>query len=388
MQKLSISKLLTRNTELAMEHKLKVIDLFAGCGGFSIGFESAGYDIVKAVEFDKEIASSYSRNHPKTLMYAEDIGKIVDEEHFFKGEAEVIIGGPPCQGFSMAGARIREKNAFMNDPRNYLFRHYVNVVKIVRPKIFVFENVKGILSKDKGIIFQEIENAFGNPENFNGDRYYLHYKVCRAVEYGIPQRRERVVLIGLLNHDFEIEDVFEKVKAEIREREPHFFDAVTLRDAISDIPAPSKDGIVNLGKVQTLYQERMRDGHNTTFNHIASKHNQLAIGRMNKVLAGQNWTVLDENIKSVHSGAYGRLEWNNPTMTITTRFDTPAGGRFIHPDDNRTLTPREAARVQSFPDSFEFTGSKSSICKQIGNAVPPKLAYFLANVVNLLLCEQ
>jgi DNA (cytosine-5)-methyltransferase 1 len=371
-----------------MEHKLKVIDLFAGCGGFSIGFESAGYDIVKAVEFDKEIASSYSRNHPKTLMYAEDIGKIVDEEHFFKGEAEVIIGGPPCQGFSMAGARIREKNAFMNDPRNYLFRHYVNVVKIVRPKIFVFENVKGILSKDKGIIFQEIENAFGNPENFNGDRYYLHYKVCRAVEYGIPQRRERVVLIGLLNHDFEIEDVFEKVKAEIREREPHFFDAVTLRDAISDIPAPSKDGIVNLGKVQTLYQERMRDGHNTTFNHIASKHNQLAIGRMNKVLAGQNWTVLDENIKSVHSGAYGRLEWNNPTMTITTRFDTPAGGRFIHPDDNRTLTPREAARVQSFPDSFEFTGSKSSICKQIGNAVPPKLAYFLANVVNLLLCEQ
>ena len=109
---------------------------------------------------------------------------------------------------------------------------------------------------------------------------------------------------------------------------------------------------------------------------------------MNKVLAGQNWTVLDEKIKSVHSGAYGRLVWNSPTMTITTRFDTPAGGRYIHPDDNRTLTPREAARVQSFPDSFEFIGSKSSICKQIGNAVPPKLAYFLANVVNLLLCEQ
>ena len=333
-----------------MEHKLKVIDLFAGCGGFSVGFEKAGYDIVKAVEFDKEIASSYSHNHPNTLMYAEDIGKIVDEEHFNKGEAEVIIGGPPCQGFSMAGARIREKNAFMNDPRNYLFRHYVNVVKIVRPKIFVFENVKGILSKDKGKIFKEIENAFGNPENFNGDRYYLHYKVCK--------------------------------------KEPHFFDAVTLRDAISDIPAPSSTGVICLSETQTLYQERMRDGLNKTFNHIASKHNQLAIGRMDKVLAGQNWTVLNENIKSVHSGAYGRLEWNSPTMTITTRFDTPAGGRFIHPDDNRTLTPREAARVQSFPDSFEFTGSKSSICKQIGNAVPPKLAYFLANVVKKLMIYE
>ena len=371
-----------------MEHKLKVIDLFAGCGGFSVGFEKAGYDIVKAVEFDKEIASSYSHNHPNTLMYAEDIGKIVDEEHFNKGEAEVIIGGPPCQGFSMAGARIREKNAFMNDPRNYLFRHYVNVVKIVRPKIFVFENVKGILSKDKGKIFKEIENAFGNPEHFNGDRYYLHYKVCRAVEYGIPQRRERVILIGLLNHDFDIEDIFEEVRTNIREREPHFFDAVTLRDAISDIPAPSSTGVICLSETQTLYQERMRDGLNKTFNHIASKHNQLAIGRMDKVLAGQNWTVLNENIKSVHSGAYGRLEWNSPTMTITTRFDTPAGGRFIHPDDNRTLTPREAARVQSFPDSFEFTGSKSSICKQIGNAVPPKLAYFLANVVKKLMIYE
>ena len=106
---------------------------------------------------------------------------------------------------------------------------------------------------------------------------------------------------------------------------------------------------------------------------------------MKKVSIGQNWTTLDEDIHSVHSGAYGRLDWNKPTMTITTRFDTPAGGRFIHPEQNRTLTPREAARVQSFPDSFEFTGSKSSICKQIGNAVPPKLAYFLAMATRNLL---
>ena len=367
-----------------MEHNKKVIDLFAGCGGFSVGFEEAGYNIIKAVEFDKEIAASYCHNHHNTMMYADDIGKIVDEDHFSRNEADLIIGGPPCQGFSMAGARIRGKNSFMNDPRNFLFRHYVNVVKIVRPQIFVFENVKGILSKDGGKIFQEIVNAFGNPDNFDGDRYYLHYKVCKAVEYGIPQRRERVILIGMKNKDFEIEKVFEKVRTIISETHPHFFDNVTLYDAISDMPLPSTDGVVKLRSAKTEYQKQLRNDSNLTYNHIATKHNNVAIGRMGKISAGQNWTILDEEINSVHSGAYGRLEWNSPTMTVTTRFDTPAGGRFIHPDYNRTLTPREAARVQSFPDSFEFIGSKSSICKQIGNAVPPKLAFFLAKAVDYM----
>ena len=368
-----------------MEHKLKVIDLFAGCGGFSVGFEKAGYDIVKAVEFDKEIASSYSHNHPNTLMYAEDIGKIVDEEHFNKGEAEVIIGGPPCQGFSMAGARIREKNAFMNDPRNYLFRHYVNVVKIVRPKVFVFENVKGILSKDKGEIFNEIVRAFGNAENFDGDKYYVHHKVCKAVDFGIPQRRERVILIGMLNQDLDIDKVFENNKENIELSYPDFFKPVSLYDAISDIPAPSETGKVLLSPANSSYQRMLRNKDGVIANHVATKHNNMAVGRMRRVSTGQNWTALDEEIHSVHSGAYGRLDWNLPTMTITTRFDTPAGGRFIHPEQDRTLTPREAARVQSFPDSFEFMGSKTSICKQIGNAVPPKLAFFLANVVSDIL---
>lgn len=368
-----------------MEHRVKVIDLFAGCGGFSVGFEKAGYDIVKAVEFDKEIASSYCHNHHGTLMYAEDIGKIVDDEHFKRGEAEVIIGGPPCQGFSMAGARIREKNAFMNDPRNFLFKHYVNVVKLVRPRVFVFENVKGILSKDRGEIFQEIVSAFGNADNFDGDKYYVHFKLCKAVDFGIPQRRERVILIGVLNHDFDIERVFEETKELIDSTEPTFFEPVSLSDAISDIPQPTETGQTKLLPAHSEYQRKLRNRNGKISNHIATKHNSLAIGRMKKVSIGQNWTTLDEDIHSVHSGAYGRLDWKKPAMTITTRFDTPAGGRFIHPEQNRTLTPREAARVQSFPDSFEFTGSKSSICKQIGNAVPPKLAYFLAMATRNLL---
>lgn len=365
----------------------KVIDLFAGCGGFSVGFERAGYNIVKAVEFDKEIANSYSHNHKRTIMFADDIGKIADTDHFERNESEVIVGGPPCQGFSMAGARIREKNAFMNDPRNFLFRHYVNVVKIVRPKVFLLENVKGILSKDKGAIFQEIVETFGNPDNFEGDKYYLHYKVCKTIEFGIPQKRERVVVIGILNKDFNIDELFKKTHDRIEIDDANFFNPVSLKDAISDIPSPTQDGFALLNPSSSIYQDYLRRGNEIT-NHIASKHNIVAINRMKKINVGRNWKDLDEDIHSVHSGAYGRLDWNLPTMTITTRFDTPAGGRFIHPEFNRTLTPREAARVQSFPDDFEFVGSKSSICKQIGNAVPPKLAFFLANLVKNILDNE
>lgn len=368
-----------------MEHKINVIDLFAGCGGFSVGFERAGFNITKAVEFDKSIAVSYSHNHRSTLMYAEDIAKIADCNHFSNGEAEVIIGGPPCQGFSMAGDRIREKKAFLTDPRNFLFRHYVEIVKIVRPKIFIIENVKGILSKDKGQIFKEIVDTFGDPDNFDGDKYFMHYKVCKAVEYGIPQKRERVVIVGVLNNDYNIDDIFSKAKKSISSIEPHFFDKVTLFDAISDIPEPNEQGVVNLLKSKCFYQDNLRSKSNVVYNHTASKHNEKAIERMKNIAAGENWQVLNEEIHSVHSGAYGRLNWNYPTMTITTRFDTPAGGRFIHPGFNRTITPREAARIQSFPDSFVFIGNKTSICKQIGNAVPPKLAYFLAYVVKELL---
>lgn len=365
--------------------KRKVIDLFAGCGGFSVGFEKAGYSIVKAVEYDQTIAQSYSHNHKRTIMLAEDIGKIDDEKHFSRGEADIIIGGPPCQGFSMAGARIREKNAFMNDPRNYLFRHYVNVVKIVRPKVFLLENVKGILSKDAGAIFREIVSAFSNQEYFDGDRYFLHYKICKAVEYGIPQQRERVVIIGVLNRDFDIDAVFESARETIAKKDKHFFDYVFLKDAISDLPSPTIDGKIELLPCETNYQEILRGDCTITTNHIVSHHKPIAIKRMQNVGVGENWRVLNENIHSVHSGAYGRLAWGKPTMTITTRFDTPAGGRFIHPKENRTLTPREAARVQSFPDNFEFLGNKTMVCKQIGNAVPPKMAYFLANVVKKMI---
>ena len=362
-----------------------VIDLFSGCGGFSVGFEAAGFKITKAVEFDKQIAQTYAANHRGTLLYVDDNGN-VDNEHYFKeGEAPIIVGGPPCQGFSMAGARIRG-NSFLDDPRNYLFKHYVNVVKIVRPKVFVLENVKGILTMKGGEIFNEIVRTFSSPETFSGDRYYLHYRVVKAVEYGIPQRRERVVVIGCLNQDFDINELFEQTRLEIIHQDPHFFDSVSVWDAIGDLGTPNEKGtVVTDSKRMSPYALYLNKGEKTTDNHVATHHSQLAERRMKQVHGGENWTVLKDNIKSVHSGAYGRLLPDAPSTTITTRFDTPSGGRFTHPVEDRTITPREAARIQSFPDKFTFYGSRTSICKQIGNAVPPKMAFFLATLVKHLI---
>lgn len=362
----------------------RVIDLFAGCGGFSLGFEKCGYKITKAVEFDKSIANTYAKNHIGTKVIVDDIGKVDNGDNFSYKEADIIIGGPPCQGFSMAGARIRS-NSFIEDERNYLFKHYVNVVKIVRPKVFIMENVKGILTMNEGDIFREIVGTLSNPDNFDGDKYHIYHKVVKAVEYGIPQKRERVIIIGVLNKEADVDMVFARTKETILRTNPTFFDSVTVWDAISNMPKPTLGGEVQAAQPTTGYQQELQGNGNIIQNHISTKHSAQSQRRMGSIKSGENWTALDEQINSVHSGAYGRLSKDDVSATITTRFDTPSGGKFTHPDENRTLTPREAARIQSFPDDFIFYGSKSSICKQIGNAVPPKLSYFFANLITEIL---
>ena len=365
--------------------KINTIDLFAGCGGFSCGFERAGYNIISAVEYDKNIAKSYENNHKNVNVIADDIKNVDNNETFKLGSADIIIGGPPCQGFSMAGARNR--NGFMDDPRNYLFKHYFNVVKIVRPKIFILENVKGILTLKKGEIFKEIKRIFEDPNNFDGRPYKIQYKVVKAKEYGIPQNRERVIIVGSLI-DFNLEDEIEKTKKEILKDNPTFFDNVTVWDAISNLPSPTEDGSVEVIKFESNYQNFLKSNNKIVQNHYKTKHNKKAIERMEKIKINENYTSLNEDIKSIHSGSYGRLDPNGIAPTVTTRFDTPSGGRFIHPFENRTLTAREAARIQSFPDDFEFYGTKSCVCTQIGNAVPPKLAYFFAILIRRVLNEK
>ena len=234
----------------------RVIDLFAGCGGFSIGFEQAGFKINKAVEIDKQISLSYKKNHLDTLMINQDIGAIDNNEFFSEKEAEVIIGGPPCQGFSMAGARIRDSN-FIDDPRNYLFRHYVNIVKIVKPKVFLFENVKGILSMKQGKIFQEIISNLSDKNNFGGVQYHIYHKILNSNNYGIPEKRERVIIIGV-QKEIDLDKLEVTVKEKILKKIPHFFDMVTVKDAIFGLPEPSDDGTINGVKPISEFQKYLQ----------------------------------------------------------------------------------------------------------------------------------
>ena len=341
---------------------MQVIDLFAGCGGLSVGFIEAGFKVTHAVEFDKSIAETYIKNHKNTKLIVDDIKNVDTSEIFVKGMADVIIGGPPCQGFSMAGARIREN--FIDDPRNYLFKHYFNIVKKVQPKIFIMENVKGIKTMKNGEVFEEILGSFDDIG------YEVHARIFKASDFGIPQTRERMIILGVLHRDWDFEEFIKKTKDKITKIQPDFFNKLNIWDVIADL------------------ENEPTNGSSAIKNHTATKHADIAQRRMKKVLGGENYTALKEDIKSVHSGSYGRLERDKFAPTITTRFDTPSGGKFTHPTLDRTLTPREAARIQSFPDSFEFFGNKTSICKQIGNAVPPKLAYFLAELTKELLNDE
>ena len=365
---------------------MTVIDLFAGVGGFSSGFRKAGYEIVLANEIDKDIAASYSKNHPETIMLNDDIKNILDKVKVYRGKIDVIIGGPPCQGFSMAGARIRtnKSEAFLNDPRNYLFRYYFEIVKAVEPNYFVMENVPGMLSMSDGEIIKEIESIFTDETNFENGQYYIYKQVLSASDYGVPQDRNRLIIIGSKkNVDFK--DILSNVKEKMVENGE--IKTTTIYDAISDLNwLESGEGEFQQDyKFETLteYQAERRKNSNVLFNHIATKHNEVAIRRIKELQPGGRRLDLSEgkNIKSVHSGAYGRMRWDELSKTIITRFDTPSSGVYIHPERNRTLTPREAARIQSFDDDFVFYGNKSSIIKQIGNAVPPLLAYYLAKVI-------
>ena len=362
---------------------MDVIDLFSGCGGLSLGFIQDGYQVRRAVEFDPGIAETYKKNHPEVDVIVDDIRNIDQSGAFHQGDADVIIGGPPCQGFSMAGARIR--GGFIDDPRNYLFKHYFNVVRTVKPQVFVMENVKGILTMQGGGIFKEILRIFSDGELLGGTPYDLHYRVVKAAEFGVPQKRERMILIGSLRPVKDFDVLWDAVREEIRREMPHYFDAVTVRDAIGNLGETSADGVVKSPLPATEYEAYLASEGERITNHTRTNHSRLAVDRMSRVANGENFTALKETIRSVHSGAYGRLCWDEPAPTVTTRFDTPAGGRFIHPEKDRTLSPREAARIQSFPDNFVFYGTKTSICKQIGNAVPPKVSYFLARLVRTII---
>ncbi len=330
---------------------MKIMDLFSGVGGFSKGalMASDRNKIIVANEFDVEIAESYKLNHKKTNMIVGDISKVKQKLYDYK--VDIIIGGPPCQGFSAAGKRNRKN--FIDDPRNYLFREYIDVVKNVNPKYIFMENVPGITTMDDGEILKEIISVL------NDYGYEIEWKILDSADFGVPQSRKRFILFGTRNKEISAKYFFENLQKKT-------FKRTTIRDAIWNLYSTNK------------YNSNLPELFDSTIitNNDPTSHSSKAIEMMSKVKNGENKDVLIEqgyDVKSRHSGAYGRCNWDEQSKTIITRFDTPSSGRYIHPELNRTFTPREGARIQTFPDSFIFTGSRTSIYKQIGNAVPPIL---------------
>lgn len=352
--------------------KFNALDLFAGAGGFSQGMEDAGFDVIAAIEFNQQIAETYHYNHKNTELIVDDILNVKEEvvADIFKKKnlsCDIIFGGPPCQGFSMAGRRIRSNISFLDDERNYLFKEFIRMVTFLNPKIFVIENVPGILNYNNGSVKSEIYETFGKLG------YALHSKVLCAADFGVPQIRNRAIFIG------------NRIGVNPKDLFPipsHNSDNyVTVRDAISDLPileAGCGNEIVPypINVSISEYQQKLRSNSGVVYNHISSRHKPETLNILSMIKEGQTMKDLPENYhtKSVHSGAYGRMVFDKPAYTLTTRINTPSVGRITHPQQNRTITPREAARIQSFPDDYKFIGDITSIGMQIGNAVPPILA--------------
>lgn len=344
---------------------MKIIDLFAGVGGMSLGFEQLGFEVVLANEYDRDIANAYVRNRRNANMIVADITQLDIESTFGKyaNKVDVVIGGPPCQGFSQKG-----KRKSVLDERNFLFKYYFDVVKRVRPKYFVMENVPNLLTTEQGYFKGEIYALFSSIG------YTLNSAVLNAADYGVPQNRHRTCIIGRLG-DYAIDM-------------PRPIDIKTsIWDAISDLAyLASGEGSEEQNyqmPPETVYQQAMRKNSKVLHNHIATKHSKLALERLAMIPpnGGREDLPIEHHTKSIYSGTWTRMRKEEQSVTITTRFDTPSSGKFTHPFLNRAITVREAARIQSFPDDFVFYGSKSSQMKQVGNAVPPMLAKAIAQVI-------
>ncbi len=344
--------------------KPTTIDLFAGVGGLSLGFKTAGFDIVMANEYDSSIAEAYKKNHSGVEMLVADITKMSLQDTFGRCKhVDIIIGGPPCQGFSQKGQRKTIK-----DERNFLFLHYFKTVELIHPRYFVMENVPNLLTSEDAFFMKEIEGLF------NSIGYTLNAGIFNTADYGVPQNRKRACIIGKLG------------ATQVSLPTP-FLRKVSAWDAISDLAFLESGEGTEIQEYrftpQSDYQTKLREGSNLLYNHVATTHSSTAIQRMRMIQpeCGKESLPVEHLTKSIYSGTWSRIVKDEPAVTITTRFDTPSSGRFMHPYLNRAITVREAARLQSFPDIFRFFGTKSSQMKQVGNAVPPLFAEAIAKAI-------
>lgn len=323
----------------------KIVDLFSGAGGFQIGFERQGFEVVLSTDFDSDCETVHKINRPNVpflRMDIHDLSEDIISKYITENEEiDVLIGGPPCQGFSTIGKRISsdpvKRNAF--DPRNTLFREYIRILKYLKPKFFVMENVQGLLTRDKGRIFEEIKNRFTETG------YDFNYVILNAADYGVPQIRNRVFFYG------------NRIGVKMHPPVPGFGEKTgipykTVGETINDLADVDNDPVIN---------------------HVPLKHGEINIRRY--ALIPEGGRLPEDNLppelyRKNFGNTFKRLHRNKPSLTMV-----PGHNAFpIHPWLNRSLTVREAARIQSFPDDYVFAGPRQKQCMQVGNAVPPLLA--------------
>lgn len=342
--------------------KYNILDLFSGAGGFSYGFDSLKeFNTVLATDFDSRALKTFKYNFPDAETILGDIKDIKIKEKIIlrakKLKVNMIIGGPPCQGFSNKGKKLG-----MNDPRNYLFLEYLNIAKAIQPELFIIENVKTMLTAANGFFIDEIKKII------NDLGYVMNYSILNSYDYSIPQTRERAIILA------------HKTKLLKFPKPYNPKNRTTIKDAISDLfylnsgEGSTESNYIN--KPQSEYQKLMRAESLKLYNHKATNHTNIALEKLSHIPPEKGKEYLPKHLlgNQKFKTTWGRLKWLEPSPTIDTRFDTPSNGTNSHPELDRAITPREAARIQSFPDKFKFLGNKTSICTQIGNAVPPLLA--------------
>lgn len=382
---------------LGLTPPLATVDLFCGAGGITEGFREAGYSCLYANDCMPEAISTFAANHPDTWSECRDIERVNPGEvrrrlKLSKGDLDVLVGGPPCQGFS-----INAPERFLRDPRNKLFKDYIRFVQEFVPKTFLFENVPGLLSLADGRVFGQILREFRRLG------YVVTPKILFAAHYGVPQERWRLILLGSRISEIHPPEPthFAVGRANFRggrdltfrlseDDRTHLVSAVTVWDAIGDLPRLQMgEGAEEIGytfEPHSEYARLMRNSEGVTFNHFAARLSKQNAERMKYIKPGGSWRDIPHRLlpkgmqrarRSDHTKRYGRLRPDGLAGTVLTKCDPHWGAVFL-PDQDRSLTVREAARFQSFPDWYRFLGSRVSQYEQVGNAVPVLMARAIA----------
>jgi DNA (cytosine-5)-methyltransferase 1 len=375
---------------------LKVIDLFSGAGGFSCGFRMAGFEIVGSIDVNKAASKTHHLNFPDSITICEDIQEFTPDKMAEQtgNDIDVIIGSPPCQTFSsLSQGKIASLGRDINnDIRNYYYKSFIDYVQYFQPKVFVLENVPGFATKYKGKIYKDLLEFFKN----NTD-YILEPTYLQSEHFGVPQTRKRLFLAGYKkNYKFSFPE--SKFGNESENLFNYKLDPlVTVREALSDLPLITDDWRIDempysQSRPQNAFQKQMRNTSSTIRNNICRISNESAKEMFQYLEPGQRYIDINKEIRgnlsflntfssSIISTRCRRLPLDAPSWTVIAHIGMD-GYEYIHPTENRTLSVREAARIQSFPDDFVFVGNMREQYIQVGNAVPPLVAKAIAMQVS------